>query len=178
MSFVGVTQHLSPEALIQLLEKFDSAETSYYFLRWNHKVSGIWQRHFKEFPSLAEDVCHRLKANQVDKSQPLEAFPSPEGQMFNSQLELRWKKKKANYEILLLSAVGFKEDYPELESVGNNWKVVNRNAHFYASTPTQTETRFPKKFDYEDIKVSQRYFQDKDTATVHFVALTVSNKND
>lgn len=175
MSFVGVNpQVLSSQELIQVLEKLEtSAEPTYYFLRWSHRVSGFWQRRFEEFPSLAEDICDRLKADQVDKSQPLEAFPSPEGQMFNSQLELRWKKKGANYEILLLSATGSQEDYPEFQLVGNDWKVVKRNAHLYASGPTQTETRFPKKFDHQDIKVAQRYFMDSQTATVHFVALTL-----
>lgn len=180
MSFVGVNpQVLSPQELIQLLEKLEtSAEPSYYFLRWSHRVSGFWQRRFEEFPSLTEDIRTRLKVDRVDKSQPLEVFPSPEGQMFNSQLEVRWKKKQANYEILLLSTTGSKENYPEFQRVGNDWKVVKRNAHFYGSTPTQTETRFPKKFDHQDIKIAQSYFMDSQTATVHFIALTVSSKND
>lgn len=179
MSFVGVNQQdLSPEALIQLLEKLDSTETSYYFLRWNHKVSGIWQRRPKQFSALVEDIGDRLRTDQVDQSQPLEAFPCPEGQLFNSKFELRWKKKGAKYKILLLSAIGSQKDYPEFQLVGNGWKVVNRDACLYASTPTQIETRFPKKFDHHNIKVSQRYFKDSQTAIVHFVALTVSNKND
>jgi hypothetical protein len=170
MSFVGVNpQVLSPQELIQVLEKLEtSAEPSYYFLRWSHRVSGFWQRRFEEFPSLAEDIGDRIIVNQIEA-----AFPSPEGQMFNNQLELRWKKKQANYEVLLLSATGSQKDYPEFELVGNDWKVVNRNAHLYASGSTQTETRFPKKFDHQDIKVAQRYFMDSQTATVHFVALTL-----
>lgn len=179
MSFVGVNQQaLSPEALIQLLEKLESTEPSYYFLRWTHRVSGIWQRRLEQFPSLIEDIRDRLKANRVNESQPLEAFPSPEGQMFNSQLELRWKQKKANYEVLLLSAADSQQDYPDFKPVGNSWQVVERDAYLYAAEPTQTETRFPKKFDYPNIKVGQRYFKDTQTAIVHFVALTVSSKND
>jgi hypothetical protein len=175
MSFVGVNpQVLSLEELIQVLEKLEtSAKPSYYFLRWSHRVSGFWQRRLEEFSSLAEDISDRIIVNQIEA-----AFPSLEGQMFNSQIELRWKKKKANYEVLLLSATGSQEDYPDFHLVGNDWKVVNRDAHLYASTPTQTETRFPKKFDHQDIKVAQRYFMDSQTATVHFVALTVSRKND
>ena len=170
MSFVGVnSQVLSPQKLIQVLEKLEtSAKPSYYFLRWPHRVSGFWLRRFEKFPSLAEDIGERINSKQIEA-----AFPSPEGQMFNNQLELRWKKKQANYEILLLSATGSQEDYPEFQLVGNDWKVVNRNAHLYASGPTQTETRFPKKFDHQDIKVAQRYFMDSQTATVHFVALTL-----
>lgn len=175
MSFVGVNpQVLLPQELIQVLEKLEtSAEPSYYFLRWSHRVSGFWQRRFEEFPSLAEDISDRISVNQIEA-----AFPSLEGEMFNSQIELRWKKKEAKYEVLLLSATGSQEDYPEFQLVGNGWQVVNRDAHLYASTPTQTETRFPKKFDHQDIKVAQRYFMDSQTATVHFVALTVSSKND
>lgn len=170
MSFVGVnSQVISPQELIQVLEKLEtSAKPSYYFLRWSHRVSGFWQRRFEEFPSLAADIGDRINVKQIEA-----AFPSPEGQMFNNQLELRWKKKQANYEVLLLSATGSKEDYPDFQLVGNDWKVVNRNAHLYASGPTQTETRFPKKFDYQDINVAQRYFMDSQTATVHFVALTL-----
>ncbi len=178
MSFVGVhSQVLSAQELIQVLEKLEtSAQPSYYFLRWSHRVSGFWQRRFEEFPSLAKDIGDRI--NRINFNQIEAAFPSPEGQMFNNQLELRWKKKQANYEILLLSATGSQEDYPEFQLVGNDWNVVNRNAHLYASGPTQTETRFPKKFDHQDIKVAQRYFMDSKTTTVHFVALTVSSKND
>lgn len=181
MSFVGVSikPHLSPQELIEVLKKLEtSAEPSYYFLRWSHRVSGFWQRRFIDFSSLTEDIGDYLKANQVDKSQSLEAFPSPEGQMFNSQIELRWKKKAANYEVLLLSATGSQEDYPEFQLLGNDWKVVNRNAHLYGSGQTKTETRFPKKFEYQNIEIGQRYFRDSQTATVHFVALTVSKKND
>ncbi|HAA31889.1 MAG TPA: hypothetical protein DCE56_34560 [Cyanobacteria bacterium UBA8553] len=173
MSFVGVnSQVISPQELIQVLEKLEtSAKPSYYFLRWSHRVSGFWQRRFEEFPSLAADTGDRINVKQIEA-----AFPSPEGQMFNNQLELRWKKKQANYEVLLLSATGSKEDYPDFQLVGNDWKVVNRNAHLYASGPTQTETRFPKKFDDQDIKVAQRYFMDSQTATVHFVALTLQQQ--
>ena len=187
MSFVGVSpQAIPPQDLIALLEKLEIvAKPSYYFLRWAHRVSGIWQRRFEQFPTLAEDIhdrlqdirARRLQANRVDKSQSLEAFPSPEGQMFNSQLELRWKQKGANYEVLLLSASGSRQDYSKFQPVGSDWQVVERDAYLYASTPTQTETRFPRKFDYPDIKVAQRYFKDSETATVHFVALTVSSKN-
>lgn len=180
MSFVGVCQQVLPQELIQHLEKLEAveAECSYYFLRWAHRVSGIWQRRFKQFPSLVDDMRDRLKANQISDSQPLAAFPSPEGQMFNSQVELRWKQKGANYEVLLLNATGSQQDYLEFQLVGNDWKVVERDAHLYASTPTQTETRFPKKFDHQDVKVAQRYFMDSRTATVHFVALTVNSKHD
>ncbi|GAB1543766.1 hypothetical protein NUACC21_64420 [Scytonema sp. NUACC21] len=138
--FVGVKQISSQEELKQLLEK--PSEPSYYFLRWVDKVSGI--------------------------SSELNEF-SPEGQMFNSKMELRWQQRGLGYEVLLLSQVetdaklGFKP-------IGKSWQIVDRDAHFYP----ETETRFPKGFSHQDIKIAQRYFMDKDTATVRFVALTVS----
>ncbi|GGA44723.1 hypothetical protein CYANOKiyG1_63520 [Okeania sp. KiyG1] len=42
------------------------------------------------------------------------------------------------------------------------------------------ETRFPRKFKVErdnyNIDIAQRYFIDAQTATVHFVALTIESK--
>lgn len=98
-------------------------------------------------------------------------FLSPEGQMFNADWELRWKQQKNAYEVLLLSTA---EAETGFTTVGQNWDTELRQAHVYRST----ETRFPKEFISEDIEVAQRYFKDSQTATVHFVALTVSKKND
>jgi len=121
-----------------------SPESSYYFLRWHHKISGI-------VTQIAE-------------------FPSPEGQMFNSQIELRWKQQGSGYEVLLLSRV---EPSPALgfEAIGSSWEIIDRDAQLYE----KTETRFPQGFDYDNFKIAQRYFMDAQTATVHFVALTVNN---
>ena len=140
--FVGVRQVSSAGELRQLLD--NPSESSYYFLRWHHKVSGI-------LTQLAD-------------------FPSPEGQMFNSKIELRWKQEGAGYEVLLLSTV---EPDPALgfEAVGSSWEIIDRHAQLYKST----ETRFPQGFAHQNVKVAQRYFMDAQTATVHFVALTVSN---
>ncbi|MUG98254.1 hypothetical protein F7734_40485 [Scytonema sp. UIC 10036] len=138
--FVGVKQISSQDELKKLLEKL--SEPSYYFLRWVDKVSGILPE-LKEF--------------------------SPEGQMFNSKMELRWRQGDLGYEVLLLS-----QDEPDVQlgfkPIGSSWQIVERQAHFYR----ETETRFPKGFSHQDIKIGQRYFMDKDTATVRFVALTVS----
>jgi hypothetical protein len=160
--FVYVKQVSSPDELITLLEKL-WIEPSYYFLRSPHAVSGI-----------------RMKL--------LDKFPGFEGQMFNFERELRWKKQGNGYEVLLLSRV---EADPDLgfKAVPSNrenykWEICDHNAYFYKID----ETKFPKGFTYkgandEDIdpkriSIGQRYFKDSDTATVHFVALTVSRKND
>ena len=145
MSFVGFQQVSSVEELRELITQ-RSSQSSYYFLRWADKVSGIVNR-------LPED------------------FPSPEGQMFNTDWELRWKQNKKGYEVLVLSDADVE---PEFTLVGQRWHTQLREAHVYPST----ETRFPKEFITDDVKVAQRYFIDAQTATVHFVALTISKKND
>lgn len=133
-----------------------ATEPSYYFLRYAHAVSGI---------------CMKLP----------QEFPSPEGQMFNAERELRWKKQKFGYDVLLLTTqadLGLEE----FEKVYGNWEIHDFNAYFY-----KNETKFPNSFIFkelndenienpEDIYISQRYFKDADTATVHFIALTVKEK--
>ncbi|WP_193196855.1 hypothetical protein [Nostoc sp. MG11] len=142
--FVGVsTELLSVPRLLDLIAKL-APEPSYYFLRWTHKVSNDWE----------------LKPTENN-------FPMIEGQMFNQKCELRWKqKRKDSYEVLLLSIVGEDSDFTK---VGEDWQTQDRDAHLYSST----ETRFPKGFPSKKLDIAQRYFIDKKTATVHFVALTI-----
>lgn len=140
-AFVGVKQVASADELKQLLEH--SSEQNYYFLQWPHKVSGI-----------------------VDN---LSEFPSPEGQMFNSQLELRWKQQSSGYEVLLLSTV--KPDSSLDFDLFGNWQFIDRQANLYDNSKT---SRFPHTFIYPQIRIAQRYFMNAETATVHFVALTVT----
>jgi hypothetical protein len=142
--FVGVSKESLPVSeLLKLITKL-ATEPSYYFLRWTHKVSKDWE----------------LAPTETD-------FPMIEGQMFNQKCELRWKQKcKDSYEVLLLSIAG---EYPDFAKVGEDWQTQDRDAHLYSST----ETRFPKGFPSKKLDIAQRYFIDKKTATVHFVALTV-----
>lgn len=142
--FVGTKPVSSSDELKELLEQL-SSESNYYCLRYPHKISKIE-------PQLPQD------------------FPSPEGQMFNRELELRWKKQGENYNVLLLSTTGEK---PGFEKVGQDWQVCERKAHI----PPPTETRFPKGIPTAEVKVNQRYFMDTQTATVHFVALTVEENS-
>lgn len=137
--------------IIDEVKKLSNSQENYYFLRYSHQVSGI---------------CLELPSDRGEI----------EGQMFNSICELRWKKYKSGYEILILSKEKF-----ELEGFGllsGNWQIQDNNAYW-----NKQEPRFPKglKFQEKDnqdiepdkIMIQQRYFQDSDTATVHFVALTV-----
>ncbi|TFI54820.1 hypothetical protein BLD44_007405 [Mastigocladus laminosus UU774] len=147
-AFVGYKKEpLSVTELLDLIKEL-TTETSYYFLRWTHKVSGI-----------------------IEKSPTNDQFPMLEGQMFNHECELRWKYKQKNtYEVLLLSVAG---EYPEFERLGEDWQTQKRNAHLYSPT----ETRFPKGFSPTNLDIAQRYFIDTKTATVHFVALTIGKSS-
>jgi hypothetical protein len=152
--FVYVRSGLSRDEVKELLDKL-AAEESYYFVRSPHAVSGI---------------CMKLPDN---------FFPGFEGQMFNADRELRWKKQGSAYQALLLSRV--EADLEGFEPIDKDceWQICDRAAYFHALD----EPKFPKTFVYKgeknekivsnNISIGQRYFQEKRTATVHFVALTV-----
>lgn len=153
MCFVGFRQ-TSENELRDLLEQFKHGRT-YYFLRWAHNVSGILG------------------------ALPTNGFPSLEGQLFNNQLELRWKYRKADvYEVLLLSKnLVNRTDFTQIPV---DWETCDRSAYCYE----KDETRFSKGFIYQNeqgnaidpkkLLIQQRYFKDKNTGTVHFIALTTN----
>lgn len=138
--FVGVRNNLTASDLKVLLEHPPSQPT-YYCLRWLHKLG--------EF------------STELPKD-----FPSPEGQMFDENREIRWQQKGDSFSVLLLSTTG---EEPGFKAVGKRWNVQDRNAHLYPPT----ETRFPKLRGETPVNIGQRYFSDADTSTVHFVALRV-----
>jgi hypothetical protein len=142
-AFVGVKKTVSVTELLQLIDKL-AIQPSYYFCRWSHQVSENWE-------TVPEE----------------KHFPMLEGQMFNEQWELRWKRKpKDNYELLLLSIAPTELDFIK---IGETWETQQRDA--YLLSPT--DRRFPKHLPQPKNDISQRYFIDKNTATVHFVALTI-----
>lgn len=168
--FVGTQRISSADELKNLLlSKQLITAPNYYFLRWFHRVSGIIMKLPNE-------------------------FPSPEGQMFNFERELRWKQRNNGYDLLLLSQVesdlnlGFQAIPNHWDK--NHWEICDRDAHLYLTSQNQQPANFPKKFIFldehekeiekpdENIHIGQRYFKDSKTATVHFVALTINNKND
>ncbi|PSB01551.1 hypothetical protein [Merismopedia glauca] len=141
MAYVGTT-FLTEDRLKLLLVDWQTKET-YYFLRWCDRVSGFI-------------------------SQLPENFPSPAGQMFNREFELRWKKQGDKFSVLILSKI--RKDLGEKwHEIPAKWTYQDRNASMYPVT----ETRFPKAIQSEIVNVGQRYFQDSDTKTIHFIALTV-----
>jgi hypothetical protein len=145
-ALVGTKTVTSIQELQDLLAKF--APDPVYFGRWAHKVSGL--------------------VKSIDL-----ALPSPEGQMFCPQCEVRWKQNsRQGYEVLLLHCDRSVTEWG-FEPVGNGWLVsVPLPAHQYDSD----ETRFPQGFhSTEKVKLHQRYFRDAATDTVHFVALTLAS---
>ncbi len=132
------------DELRDILGKF--APNCCYFGRWAHKVSGL--------------------VTDIDR-----ALPSPEGQMFGSGCEIRWKQHTdRGYKVLLLHCDRSVTDWG-FDPVGDGWQAsAPLNAHLYDSD----ETRFPQGFtSTAKIKLQQRYFQDVATKTVHFVAITL-----
>ncbi|MBE7384522.1 MAG: hypothetical protein F6J95_024290 [Leptolyngbya sp. SIO1E4] len=139
MSFVGTQIVETPEALKVLLNQVQG-EKRCFFLRWPHKVSGL---------------CRNLPGD----------FPSPEGQVFTSDREIRWKKHRHGYSVLVLSQTDAVEGFDPIKP-NTEWETCDREAHVYPPT----ETRFPKGIASDGINIGQRYFRDKKTAMVHFIA--------
>lgn len=139
--FVGKSDRLlTATELKQLLENLAAKQPSYYFLRWFHQVSGF----IAQLP---------------------ENFSSPEGQMFNKSLELRWKQVGENFEVLLLSTTGPQSGFIP---IGDAWAVKQHKAIVYP----ETETSFPQKIKHGGVNIFQRYFFNPHTSTIHFVALS------
>lgn len=141
---VGTQKVDSSEKLRSLIRSVANEQPYYSFLRWAHKVSGI-----------VLDVGTE--------------FPSPEGQVFGKQFELRWKRASTGYEVLLLHC---EKPVTELDftPVADHWTVSKPLGAYLFD---HDETRFPKGLTYpDDFQLRQRYFQDQRTATIHFVALT------
>lgn len=92
---------------------------------------------------------------------------SPTGQLFDAEKELRWQWKANQFQLLLLSQNDFNSEfYP----VRGNWTTKQ-----VAGILRSNETRFPHRIKGKEIKnLAQRYFIDAETATIHFVALTLT----
>jgi len=160
MAFVGTKKLNSLEELQKFLEEIQQ-EQNYYFVRSPHKVSGI-----------------RLELTAESKA---EINSATEGQVFNSQWELRWKKKGTGYELLLLSKEN-NDLCTQFEPIPFEWQIEDRKALLYEANDEKSdrevrskETRFPQGFTHNQPKICERYFLNSQTATVHFVALTVAN---
>ena len=147
---VGTQTVESSEELQALILSVADEQPYYCFLRCAHKVSGI-------LLGLGTE------------------FPSSEGQVFGRQFELRWKRASEGYEVLLLHC---KKSVAELNftPVADHWDVSSPLGAYLFD---RDEARFPKKLTYpKGFQLRQHYFQDSNTAIIHFVALTYQLKID
>lgn len=119
-------------------------ETSYYYLQYVDRVEGF-------------------------SCQLPEHSLSPDGRMFNAKQELRWTRTRKGYDLLWL---GTQPPLEGFQSLAGDWDYCDRPAKVYP----KTETRLPKGVpaSTQSLKIVQRYFCDRNTAIVHFVALTVN----
>jgi hypothetical protein len=150
MAWVGHTT-IHAENIQEFLEDCQTT-TSRYFLRWPGRVSGF------------------------EANLPPDEL-SPEGQLFDGDRELRWRRKDESYSVLLLSDVDSVEANQPLnlhgqsfQAIGTNWETRTWNAHVYSDT----ETRLPAVVSSNGVNVHQRHFIDQTTATVRFTALVVA----
>ena len=144
--YVGVASVANIAAVTKLVNDCIGSN-GYLFLRWPHKV-------------------HCSSVSEL----PEEGLNCPEGQAFNQDKELRWKRKGSAYELLLLSE-SEEEKSPviaQFSAIGSSWETKALDAKSYPAT----ETRFPKKITIpEGLDLGQRYFIDAETACVQFIAL-------
>ena len=148
--FVGIKKSVSTEELQTLLERLENPDC-YYCLRWHHRVS---------------DIVKKLH----------EAFPTPEGRMFDADRELRWRQLSGDtYSLLLLSktekALG--EAAVEFEPLIGTWEYEDRASCADRDLEAHLPGNVVRKFE----EIGQRYFRDGDTATVHFIALTIIERS-
>ncbi len=144
--YVGVGSVADIEAVKKLVDDCIGSD-GYLFLRWPH----------------------RIHCSSVSEP-PEEGLDCPEGQAFNPDKELRWKRQGSAYELLLLSE-SEEEKAPtvaKFSALGSTWETKVLDAKLYP----ETETRFPRKIKVpERLDVGQRYFIDAETACVQFIAL-------
>ena len=140
MSYVGHTT-VDERQLLELIQQCSGDR--FFFLRSSHQVSGI----VSELPLVL----------------------SLEGQVFNNQLELRWKAEKQSYRVLLLSRTIELEGFTK---IAGDWQTEDHPALLH----DRRNPQYPNLFRYPlglEKRIQQRYFRDATTGIVHFVALTV-----
>jgi hypothetical protein len=115
---------------------------------------------------VTKDCCYILKwVHEIKLEIERPKNLSPEGQFFTVDIEIRWKKAGDRYQVLSLSTRDFPlEGFQPLEG---DWAYKDREAVYYKNT----ETRIPKAIDLKGAEIGQRYFIDRQTETIHFIAL-------
>ncbi len=128
---------------VEDLKSLLALPSCYYFLYWPEQVSGF---------------ISQLPTN----------FPSPKGQAFNHHTEIRWQQQGDRYNVLWL---GIEEAPAGFEAIPGEWIYTDHDAQVYPPT----ETRLPQGIKPlpPNLDVGQRYFCDRRTATIHFIALRI-----
>lgn len=138
----GIVRSWSKASLSDLKTQLQSF-SFHYFLRSPHRISGI-------VSEITDDD-----------------FSASEGQAFNKDIEIRWKRKGDRYDLLWL---GTKEPSHNFSSIAGDWVYEDRNALLYPDT----ETKLPKSVKYpKSLDIGQRCFGDRRTGIIHFTALRV-----
>lgn len=95
-------------------------------------------------------------------------FSGQEGQVFTQDRELRWKRQGSSYKVLLLSKTEINDPALKPLAEKQQWLIRDLNTNFHS----RTETRLPWGVTYpKDLDIGQRYFIDRETGIVQFVAL-------
>ena len=102
----------------------------------------------------------------VFRSSSHQTFPVLKDKCLIAIANCAGSSKGISFSVLILST---QASEPDFKLVGKDWESQKRDAHIYPPT----ETRFPQRITDSDVDIAQRYFLDKHTSTVHFVALTV-----
>ncbi|MEM8806724.1 MAG: hypothetical protein AAGF01_11910 [Cyanobacteria bacterium P01_G01_bin.38] len=144
-AFVGVTPNPVDKTTLQDIINRCIDSNGWQFLRWPHQV----------------------KLSPVSDTTDFSACQ--EGQAFDQDRELRWKRQGQTYEVLLLSESGGDKALLSINN-GQSWETKILDAKPYQ----KTETRFPRKIEMPDgLDLGQRYFINAQTACVQFIALRV-----
>lgn len=97
-----------------------------------------------------------------------EEFSCQEGQVFSPTRELRWTYSHQDlYDVLLLSTTGAMKGF---EPLGDQWEIKDLSAVSGVSEPSR---RFGVPAQPQDLELGQRYFMDRISGVVQFVALRV-----
>jgi hypothetical protein len=145
--FVG-TKRVDLSELKKLLSNL-SKDKTYYFLKWIDKVKGFHPFNDSIFSDL-----------------------SPEGQIFNSQWELRWRKQGKSFDLLLLS---IEENIADFQPLKQDWIWQYQDRDVIVHPKKETRFLQSESLSQNAItnEIKQRYFIHQQTSTIHFIALTI-----
>lgn len=152
--FVGMRLVDSGADLTQLLQDLPASHRQ-YFLCWAHETQWV--------PRAAGGAAI-LPGN----------FPSPTGEMFTPDYEVRWQASGSGYEVLLLDAGDQPPIRSQFQPLPFDWQVSDPLPTHLLGKGEAQDVRYPKDLAYPtELKLEQRYFHHKQSGTVHFIAHTL-----